>query len=148
MKKETIKNKNNVKWIFLTFFIILLLLILMNLYLFLNKPVKQISVPVSVVFGDNIGLVGGNESLDFGVLPLEISSAKKVFIENEYNFLLNVSVFVEGNIKDFLYGDKYFVLEPKEKVEYEVNILSYNDTTKKAYSGNIVFTFYKCNCDD
>lgn len=148
MEKEITKIQNNVKKLFLIFLIILLLLISMNIYLFLNKPIKQIIVPVSVIFGDNIGLVGGNESLDFGILPLEISSTRKVFIENEYDFSLNVSVFVEGNIRDFLYGEKYFILKPKEKKEYDVNILSYNDTTKKSYFGNIIFTFYKYNFDD
>lgn len=143
VKKKKHDSKKNVKNLMIVLISIFAVMIALNIYIIAIKPLMEVSVPANVVFGETIGISAANESLDFGVLPLGVSSTKKVVIENTYNFPIHVIVYVNGEIRNYVYGENHFSVEAGESYEYMVNIAVPSDGEFGKYSGNIVFVFQK-----
>ncbi len=142
MKKNEKKiNKTNFLIIILIFLLIFSFCI--KLYLIINAPISQSVIEVKCIAGDRIGMAINDSIVDFGIIPVGLSANKKINLENTYNFPINVSIYINGNISKYLYGENYFILQIGERKEYDINLILPNNLDYGQYSGQIIFEFRK-----
>ena len=111
MEKRKSKTK---KWCFLVLGI-LLILIIFFFYIWVSSPLKVETLDVSFIVGPSIGFDLNSSLLTFGMITPGGSGARKVFIENNYDFDVVVDIFVSENILEFIFSSSQVVILSGEK---------------------------------
>lgn len=134
------KSKNFLFWFSIFLFVISLLVFCFFLFLrfYLILEVKE--VPVSFSIGEKVGFDLNQTHLTFGVMPLGVSFSRNIQIENNYDFPIVVNLDAKGNVSDFLFFEKSFVLEKGEVKKIGISVDS-SGGELGSYSGKIMVEF-------
>ncbi|MEK6945192.1 MAG: hypothetical protein AABW63_00155 [Nanoarchaeota archaeon] len=98
-------------------------------------------IPIIVRIGKVGGLAVQNQTLDFGITPLESSAEKKIKIQNYYNFGVKVDFEVSGQVKDFIVFDSPIYLKKDEMKEISVSTIVFTNQSLGNYTGNFTATY-------
>lgn len=104
---------------------------------------EEREILAKVTIGETSGFDANPTMLSFGTITHNSFSKREVMIENNYNFPIQVEVFVEGNISKILLFEKRINLDSGEKeiVEFRATVL--NGEEQGFYSGKVKFIFEK-----
>tara|TARA_Y100000310_G_C20651598_1_gene799728 strand:+ start:1657 stop:2109 length:453 start_codon:yes stop_codon:yes gene_type:complete len=140
-KKKNLNQKKlnfrKINWVFI--FLIVIFLIIW--FLFQPLDVKKLDIRFEV--GERLGVVLDGENLDFGRVLAGSSSVKTVSIENNFDFLIKVEVFVDRRLKDFIFAEPEISIDSGEVINLPINLILPDDIEKGNYSGGLRFEFRK-----
>jgi len=139
MEKNLEKNKKinrvSLNYVLLVFLILIIMFLIFNLYNSFRILEKK-EILASFFISEHIGFDLNNSALTFGLVQLGHSSSREVFVENNYDIPVLVTIKSNGDISDFLIvSDNDFILKPNEKKQISFSVFPSKDTEVKEYKG-------------
>lgn len=138
---KTNKKTRNFLILLLLFIIIFVLGVFLfsNLIDYLSVLEKQ-QLYANVIVSDHYGVDVNSSALMFGMITGGSSSVRKTTITNDHNQEVNVEIFVEGDIKEFMQiSENDFNLKPDESKEIVFTAIAPRDKELGIYEGKVIF---------
>lgn len=145
VRKRKSANKKTFMLVTGVLALILLGVVMLNFYLFLNKPIESEEVEVSFEVGDYIGLAGGTDTLHFGAVGSGMQVEKRITLENNYAFPVRIDVLMTPNLEGYVFGKRSVHLNPSDKVYYSLSLRVPSDAEYGNYSGALLFETFRDN---
>lgn len=142
MKKPG-KNK------FIILVLVILLIIFLLVYLYINlidyaNILEKKEIYSSLIIGNGVGIALNGSSLIFGMTSPGSTSNKYVNFTNEYTEDVKVSIYVNGNISDFVsVNNNNFVLKPGEATNLVFSAHGLPNVNYGKYEGKVVIVIRK-----
>ena len=137
---KTSKKTKKILILFLLFIILVLgVFLFSNLIDYLSVLEKQ-ELYARVIVSDHYGIDVNSSALIFGMITPGSSSVRKTTITNDHDQKINVEIFVEGDVKEFLQiSENDFDLEIDESKELVFTAISPRDKELGTYEGKVFF---------
>ena len=131
------KEKHNEKLIFILIAILILAFIL-NIYLFisLSRIIEISELDASIIVSDKIGFDLNSTALTFGGVMQEGSSVREISIENNFGFPIEVYVYGDNGMENFIIPIKERI-EKNEKKSIKITAFVPEDAVFGKYEGSI-----------
>ncbi len=131
------KEKHNEKLIFILIAILILAFIL-NIYLFisLSRIIEIRELSASIIVSDKIGFDLNSTALTFGSTLRGGSSTREISIENNFGFPIEVYVYGDNGMENFIISAKERI-EKDEKKSIKISAFVPEDTEFGKYEGSI-----------
>jgi hypothetical protein len=122
-----------------------IVLVLLNFYFLQKKPlnVQEYEIYFIASEGRILGLDVNNSLLTFGKVPVGQGGRRKLELYNEYNFPVNLKVFVSDNLSDLIFVDPEYDLESYSNRTVLIELHLPKDLSPGNYSGKIRLEMYK-----
>ncbi len=135
--------------IFCTAFIIIFIIFLILLYMNFGKTnvLEKKKIYSKVIVGDKYGFDINGSALTFGmIVPGTSSSIREIILMNKYNRDVDVEIYSDGSIKNFLKVSKNnFILRANESVNIKFSASVPLDCERGLYDGNVTILIKKVN---
>lgn len=137
------KEKHNEKLIFILI-VILILAFILNIYLFisLSKIIEIRELYASIIVSDKIGFDLNSTALTFGEVIQGGSSTREISIENNFGFLIEVYVYGDNGMENFIIPAKER-MEKDEKKSIKITAFVPEDTEFGKYEGKVIIKIKK-----
>jgi hypothetical protein len=134
------QNKELILIFLLCILILVLIFDLFNSFLIIDEK----ELYTKVVVSDHAGFDLDNTILAFGMTQPGKSISRSIYLENNFDFPVNVNLRVEGEISDFLIiPENDFIIISKEKKKLNFVVIPKKDTPFGEYDGIIKIIFKK-----
>ncbi|MDP2925744.1 MAG: hypothetical protein Q8N99_05220 [Nanoarchaeota archaeon] len=111
-KRESDSERNFSKKNILVIVILSFIIFILGIYLFSSlidylAVLEKKEVYTEIIVGDHYGFDINGTSILFGMIPPDGgSSYKEIILKNKYEEVVNVKIFIKGNISDFIIVSK------------------------------------------
>jgi len=141
-KLENVKEKKSKKTTYLILAGIAIL-ILFSIWTFRLRPIETKVLEVNFSVGSTTGITVDADKLYFGRIVPGNSAERVIDLENGYDYPLKVKISATPNIKDYIYIDKEFVVEPDSTAKIPVTLIMPAEMPYGEYIGKIRFDLIK-----
>lgn len=119
-----------------------LLVVFISFFIIFSRPFDVRTLDVRFMVGDSVGLDINASSLTFGrVLPGTVSS-RVVFVDNPYDFPVEVIVFIDPVVSPYLTtAEPSFTIEPFSRYNASFTLYVPSGTAFGSYEGSLRFEF-------
>jgi hypothetical protein len=130
---------------FLLFFIIFLIFLYINFER--DKVIDKRVIYAKVLVGDKYGFDINGTALTFGMItPGGSSSTREIELTNKYNRDVEVEIYSDGNIKDFLrISQENFILRRNESIKIKFTVSVPLECEFGTYEGNVKVLIKRIN---